>query len=98
MLEAKVWLLDIQPMLSEPAINRTYVINMDQTPCLFSYAPNATLDMEQKKTVAVRGSGSGKTRCTISLTMCADGTKLKPMVIFKDEEHGPIATDKLHYS
>ena len=51
MLEAKEWLTEICLILSQPAINRTYVINMDQTSVPFSYASNYTLDTEGKKTI-----------------------------------------------
>jgi len=93
--EAKEWLLEVRPILQAPNVEKTYVINMDQTPLPFSLADKKTLDMRGVDTVSILSSGNPKTRCTISLTVCADGTKLKPMVIFKGEPDGTIATREL---
>jgi transposase-like protein len=96
--KAKEWLLEIRPLLSVPTVNKTYVINMDQTPVPFSLSSNSTLNLMGGRTITVRATGNEKTRCTVSLTVCADGTKLKPMVIFKGTRTGRIATRELSQS
>ena len=71
---------------------------MDQSLVPFYFASNTTLDIEGKKIIAIRGFRNGNANCTVSLTLCVDRTKLKTLVIFKGEKHGPIATDKLLFS
>ncbi|KFD64660.1 hypothetical protein M514_20377 [Trichuris suis] len=42
-----------------------------------------TVDSKGVKSVLIRSSGHEKTRFSVVLSCLADGTKLKPMVIFK---------------
>ncbi|KAG7365792.1 DDE superfamily endonuclease [Nitzschia inconspicua] len=92
---AEEWLSEIRPILSAPNVLKEYIINMDQTPLPFSLASSTTLELEGEKTVTVRQTGNSKTRCTVSLTITADGGKLKPMIIFKGQRGGTIATREL---
>ncbi|MES9884208.1 MAG: hypothetical protein ABW185_25465 [Sedimenticola sp.] len=57
--------------------------NMDETPMYFDMPGNSTVHIKGDKTVAVRTSGAEKSHFTVVLSCLADGTKLKPMVIFK---------------
>ena len=57
--------------------------NMDKTPLIFDMPPNRTIHQTGEKTVKIRTTGNEKNRVTVVLTCCADGSKLKPMVIFK---------------
>lgn len=41
------------------------------------------VDLKAVKTVSIKSTGHEKTRFTVVLSCMADGTKLKPMVIFK---------------
>ncbi|KAG7337524.1 hypothetical protein IV203_018970 [Nitzschia inconspicua] len=68
---------------------------MDQTPLPFSLASQSTLEMRGTRSVTIRQSGNNKTRATASLAVAADGSKLKPMIIFKGEPRGTIATREL---
>ena len=43
---------------------------------------NRTVDTKGKKTIFVKTTGNDKTRFTVILTCIADGTQLKPMIIF----------------
>jgi transposase-like protein len=87
---ATTWLTDTRLTLSVPEVNKTYVLNMDQTPVPFTLASNTTLNLSGERTITIRQTGKEKTRCTVSLTVSADGDKLKPMVIFKGERDGRI--------
>lgn len=57
--------------------------NMDETPCFFDMLSNKTVDSKGKKTILIKSTGHEKTKFTVVLSCLADGTKLKPMVIFK---------------
>ena len=57
--------------------------NMDETPTWFDMPSSRTMNKAGAKTVFVRTSGHEKVRFTTVLGCMADGTKLKPMVIFK---------------
>ena len=57
--------------------------NMDETPMNFDMPTNRTVDVKGTKSVLIKTTGHEKTRFTVVLTCMADGTKLKPMVIFK---------------
>jgi hypothetical protein len=55
---------------------------MDETLMNFDMINNRTMETKGAKIVQVRSIGHEKTRFTVVLTCMADGTKLKPMVIF----------------
>lgn len=57
--------------------------NMDETPVMFDMTGNKTIDVKGTKTVHIKTTGHEKSRFTVVLSCLADGTKLKPMVIFK---------------
>ena len=57
--------------------------NMDETPVWFDMPTSKTVDSVGVKTVLLKTTGHEKTRFTVVLACLADGTKLKPMVIFK---------------
>ena len=57
--------------------------NMDETPVWFDMPTFKTVDSIGTKTVLLKTTGHEKTHFTVVLACLADGTKLKPMVIFK---------------
>ena len=57
--------------------------NMDETPMTFDLPASRTIDTKGKHTIQIRTTGHEKTHFTAVLSCMADGTKLKPMVIFK---------------
>jgi hypothetical protein len=57
--------------------------NMDETPMFFDLPGNRTVDTKGKKTIMIRTTGHERAHFTVVLACMADGTKLKPMVIFK---------------
>ncbi|KFD64377.1 hypothetical protein M514_23401 [Trichuris suis] len=64
---------------SYPAV----AIWMRQTPVYFDMPTNKTVESKDARSVVLNSSGHEKTRFTVALSCLADGTKLKPMVIFK---------------
>ena len=56
---------------------------MDETPMTFDIPGNRTVHSKGEKTVLVKTTGHEKTHFTVVLACMADGTKLRPMVIFK---------------
>ena len=57
--------------------------NMDETPMYFDMPGNTTVDFSGNKTISIKTTGHEKQHFTVVLACLADGTKLKPMVIFK---------------
>lgn len=57
--------------------------NMDETPMTFDLPSNRTVDSKGSKTINIKTCGAEKSHFTVVLACLADGTKLKPMVIFK---------------
>lgn len=57
--------------------------NMDETPMFFDMPGSRTVDIKGSKTVTVKTTGSDKSHFTVILACLANGTKLKPAVIFK---------------
>ena len=60
-----------------------HIGNMDETPVWFDMPSAKTVNSKGQKTVLVNTTGHEKSRFTVVLTCLADGTRLKPMVIFK---------------
>ena len=59
--------------------------NMDETPVWFDMPAARTVESCGVKTVLLKTTGNEKTRFTVVLSCLADGTKLKPMVIFRQK-------------
>ena len=56
---------------------------MDEVPLTFDVPLNKTVGVKGAKTIMIKTSGKEKTRYTVVLACCADGTKLLPSLIFK---------------
>ena len=89
---ATEWLLRVKPILNHPTINKHYVLNMDQTAVTFTMSPKRTLDLEGKQSIIIQNTTCSTNRFTVSLTIAADGSKLKPFFIFKGAPNGRIVT------
>ena len=57
--------------------------NMDETPMQFDMPLDRTLNNKGDKTITIKTTGHEKDHFTVVLACLADGTRLKPMVIFK---------------
>jgi len=63
--------------------NATDIIAMDETPVWCDMISESTVDATGKKTITLKSTGHEKSRVSVCLAAKADGTKLKPMVVFK---------------
>ena len=77
------------------------VANMDESPIQFDMPSDRTVSNTGEKTVKMRTAGNKKNRPTVVLTCAGDGSKLKPLVIFKckttpkiAKKHGVVAVQQ----
>lgn len=66
---------------------------MDETCIFFEVGTNKTIANTGEKTIGILKSGSNNLRITVCLTICADGTKLKPFIVFKGKPNAAIEND-----
>ena len=57
--------------------------NMDETPVWFDMPSARTVSEKGEKIILVKTTGNEKYRFTVVLACMADGTRLKPMIVFK---------------
>ena len=57
--------------------------NMDETPMFFDMPGNRTVDFKGSTSINVKTSGGEKSHFTVVLSCLADGTKLRPLIVFK---------------
>jgi len=50
---------------------------------MFDVPSNKTANVKSVKTIMIKTSGNEKTRYTVVLVCCADGTNRSPLLIFK---------------
>jgi hypothetical protein len=62
---------------------------MDETPVYFNNIPDTTVDFVGKRQITVRSFNQEKMRCSVLLTVNAEGDILPPLVILKGR---PFAT------
>ena len=72
-------------------IPRCLFVNMDETAIYFDTPHHTTVNVRGAKTVSVRRGSSSTQRCTLCITVAADGAKLPLFVIFKARPNGTIA-------
>ena len=70
-------------MLTQAHRHKAFIINMDQTPYKLCDVPKKTLNQRGEKTVTAKAPKTSLGRVTCALTVCADGTKLPPLLIYK---------------
>ena len=59
------------------------IIAMDETPVWNNMVSNITTEKTSSKNVSMKSTGHDKVRVSFCLTGKADGTRLKPLVVFK---------------
>jgi DDE superfamily endonuclease len=62
-----------------------YFINMDRTAVYFESKSKCKVAKKGARCVCAQDSGSDAKRCTIAVTVAADGTKLPPFFVFKGQ-------------
>ena len=64
-------------------IKKENIFNMDETGVYFDMSPDYTIDKLGTKTVSIVSNSCSKQRFTCVLTIRGDGSRLKPMILFK---------------
>ena len=67
------------------------IAESNESPIQFDMPSNRTVSKTGEKTVKIRTTGNEKNRLTVVLTCAGDGSKLKPLVIFKRKTMPKIA-------
>lgn len=74
---------DILEIIHNYGIHKNNIFNMDETGCYFGMSPDYTIDKIGTKKISIVTNSASKKRFTCVFTIRADGTALKPLVIFK---------------
>ncbi len=90
--EASDYMAMARSLVVGPHRDPRYIVNMDQTPVYFTMNGKKTLNVAGAKTVQIRTSTNDTKRATVAVTICADGTLLPSVVVFKGAPLGRIAT------
>ena len=69
------------------------IIAYDETAVWYDSVGNTTIEKVGKEDIALASTGHDKQNITVGLAYTSDGTKLKPMIVFKGK--GCTAEDKL---
>lgn len=64
-------------------VEKSQLGNMDEVPVTFDMPSNYTVHPKGSNAVRIKTTGNEKTGFTVVLCVMADGSKLKPMIIFK---------------
>ena len=84
-LVAKVvsYIIQVRRLQEKQSYPPSHIIAMDETPVWCDMVSETTIDATGKKTITLKTTGHEKSRVSVCLAAKADGTKLKPMVVFK---------------
>lgn len=88
--EARKFMETTTPLLQQPNRHQAFIINMDQTPYNPKDTEKKTLNERGVKTVNLKTMKTSLDRITCMLTVCADGTKLPPLLVFKAKPGGAV--------
>ena len=70
------------------------IIAMDETAVWSDMVGNVTVDTTGTKDVSLKSTGNEKVKVRVCLTAKADGTKLKPFIVFQSAKHEATALNK----
>ena len=95
----------ICPKLQLQCWNKGFILNMDQTPILFTFNSKTTLEVVGARTVHVCKSTNYTKRATAAITVTASGKMLPPLLVFKGAKNGrivkkefPTFDNSMHYA
>ena len=80
----------IRPKLQLQCKSKAFILNMDQTPILFTFNSKMTLEVVGARTVHVRKSTNDTKWATAAITVTASGKMLLPLLVFKGAKNGRI--------
>ena len=70
--------------------NKASILNMDQTPILFTFNSKTMLEVVGARTVHVHMSTNDTKHATAAITVTASGKVLPPLLVFKGAKNGRI--------
>jgi hypothetical protein len=95
--EAVVEALDYIQNVAHPKVSvqqgichEDFILNMDQTPILFTYNARKTIEVVGRHTIHIQKSTNDTKRATFAMTVTSSGKILKPILIFKGAQNGRI--------
>lgn len=77
------YVIHVRRLQTKYKYNATDIIAMYETPVWCDMVSESAVDSTGKKTIILKSAGHEKSRVSVWLAAKADGTKLKPMVVFK---------------
>lgn len=90
---AGTFMASIVPRIA--SLDKRLIINMDETAVFFDMSRNRTIDRVGARHVNMRKTSSSTLRVTVAVAVTASGSILRPMIIFKGQPQGRIATREL---
>ena len=66
---------------------------MVETPFIFDMVENRTVTFKGSKSVVIKKQNQEKCRCSLLMTIRADGTKLPPYIIFITKDEGKVENE-----
>ena len=80
-------ILHIRKLRQQYSYNLNSIIAFDETPVWTDMVADTTVDRQGIKDVPVKSNGHEKLRVSVGLAAKADGTKLKPLIVFAGGVH-----------
>ena len=68
---------------------------MDETPLYLNMVPNKVIAQNEEKNLVIRTQNQERIRITCLLTVCTDGDKLSPYIIFKGKNINNRSMNKI---
>ncbi len=88
--KAKAFVVGTRPFFSQQNRHQAYILNMDQTPYNVKDAPSRTLAERGSRSVDGKTPKTSVGRISCFLTVCADGSKLPPLLVYKGKPGGSV--------